>query len=157
MTQKYYTKRLLLVYITTIQKARVLSHPSLEENNTGNLIEQSLQEDNGGSHSHRRPSQNTKKSQLRSLAIVLKEDNQISTLNHPSQSPDLNPIEGIQCILKQRARRHIQRSLEELKRILQDEWDKITIEEIREHITEMLERCFRLVKSGGALIKGAKQ
>ena len=75
MTQKYYTKRLLLVYITTIQKARVLSHPSLEENNTGDLVEWWLQEDNDGSHGHGQPSQNTKKSQLRSLATALKEDN----------------------------------------------------------------------------------
>jgi len=58
--------------------------------------------------------------------------------------------------LKQRARRYTWNTLDELKEILQEEWNKITLEEIRERIAEMPERCQRLVNTGGAPIKGAK-
>ncbi len=44
-------------------------------------------------------------------------------------------------------------SLEELKKILQDEWSKITIEEVRARISEMPQRCQDLIKSGGKAIK----
>ena len=155
MTQKYYTERLLPVYITTIQQAR-FSQPYLELNRTGDLVDWWLQEDNDGSHGHGRPSQNTERIQPKGLATNLKEDNWISTLDHPPQSPDLNPIEGIWCILKQRARRYTWNTLDELKEILQEEWNKITLEEVRERIAEMPERCQRLVNTGGAPIKGAK-
>jgi hypothetical protein len=156
MTQKYYVKRLLPVYIAAIQEARVADKLDIGFEENSDLVDWWLQEDNDGSHGHGRQSQNTKKTVTKSLATALKEDNWISTLTHPPQSPDLNPIEGIWCILKQRARQHTWTSLDELKKILQDEWDKITIEEIRERILEMPERCQRLVKTGGSPIKSTK-
>ena len=47
------------------------------------------------------------------------------------------------------------RSLDELKAALKEEWVKVTIEEVRARISEMPERCKRLVKSGGGPIKSA--
>jgi hypothetical protein len=46
--------------------------------------------------------------------------------------------------------------LEEIKQALQDEWNKIIIEEIREHISEMPKRCAKVKRSGGKSIKIAK-
>ena len=44
---------------------------------------------------------------------------------------------------------------EELKEALQEEWDKITLEEIRKRIAMMPERCKRLTRNGGKAIKTA--
>ncbi|KIM94531.1 hypothetical protein OIDMADRAFT_135305, partial [Oidiodendron maius Zn] len=68
-------------------------------------------------------------------------------------SPDLNPTEGVWNILKQRVRKRTWRTLKEYKLVCQDEWDKITMEEVRARIAEMPDRCKRLVKTDGAPIK----
>ncbi|KAE9366382.1 hypothetical protein N431DRAFT_438767, partial [Stipitochalara longipes BDJ] len=134
MTQKYYTERLLPVYIEAIQKARL--------ENPGNWL---LQEDGDPSHGMRKEG----------LARKLKDDNWIVNLTHPAQSPDLNPIEAIWNIIKQRLRRRIFYSEEEVKEALQEEWSKVTMEEVRRRIKDMPGRCARLIKNGGKPIKTA--
>jgi hypothetical protein len=136
MTQKYYTERLLPGYINAVKQAR-LREPSKPW---------ILQEDNDPSHGNGPRS-------LYSLAAKLKDDNDIKCLTHPPQSPDLNPIEGIWNILKPRVRKRVWRTIEELKAILQEEWAKITMKELRARIKEMPERCDKLTKSGGGPIK----
>jgi hypothetical protein len=89
------------------------------------------------------------------LAQRLKERNWITNLKHLAQSPDLNPMEGIWNIIKQRLRRRILHTDEEYKAAIQEEWNKITLEEIRERIRDMPHRCDLLVKTGGKPIKGA--
>ncbi|KAF2026781.1 hypothetical protein EK21DRAFT_92136 [Setomelanomma holmii] len=84
-------------------------------------------------------------------------------LYHPSQSPDLNPIEGVWLILKQRAKRRIyyskagQRKWDgtktHLKEILTEVWDSITMEQIRDHIAEMPARVKELRRNGGEKIR----
>jgi hypothetical protein len=135
MTQDYYSKRLLPVYIEAVQRARVFHgrDPILQEDND--------------------PSHNTSFSKPYGKAQTLRRDNWIVSLVHPPNSPDLNPIEAIWNILKQRVRKRTWRTLEELKSILQDEWDKITMDEVRKRIREMPERCRQLVKTGGKPIR----
>jgi len=74
----------------------------------------------------------------------------------PAQSPDLNLIEGIWAIIKQRIRRYYFDSEEDMKEALQEEWDKITIEEIRFRIADLPRRCAQLVKYDGKPIRGNK-
>lgn len=105
-----------------------------------------LQEDGDPSHGMRK----------KGLAQEYKAIHNIQNLSHPAQSPDLNPIEGIWAILKQRLRRRIFNSEEEMKQALQEEWDKITIEEIRFRIADMSRRCAELVRSSGKPIRGNK-
>ena len=64
------------------------------------------------------------------LAHKLKQDNWIVNLKHPDQSPYLNPIEVIWNIIKQRLRRRIFHSEEEIKEALQEEWSKITMAQV---------------------------
>lgn len=100
MTQKYYTERLLLIYISN--SARLTLALS---------ITRYLQEDRDPSHGIRKAG----------LGQVLKDQNYIVNLKHPVQSPDLNPIEDIWNIIKQRLRCRIFYSDKEVKAALQEE------------------------------------
>jgi hypothetical protein len=135
MTQKYYTERLLPVYIRAVQEARIACDRDAI-----------LQEDNNPSHGTR--------SEL-NVAKQLRDSNWITVLVHPAQSPDLNPIEAIWNILKQRVRRRRWDSLEQLKEVLQDEWSKINMEEVQARIMEMPSRCRNLANSDGEAIKSS--
>ena len=81
--------------------------------------------------------------------------------DHPPQSPDLNPIEGIWLLLKERLKQLYKDQLNEMtywefKRAVQRCWSLIELQEIRERIDEMPERCKQLIQQGGARIKGSK-
>ena len=132
MTQKYYVEKLLPLYCNAIIEGRNWK--------PGPWL---LQEDNDPSHGTRK----------RGLAELYKEENDIFCIVHPPQSPDLNPIEACWNILKQRVRKRVWRSMEELKAILQEEWRRITMDEVRARISEMPDRCNSLVKTGGKSIK----
>ena len=132
MTQKYYCENLLPIYIDAIQTLRAHDSTSWI-----------LQEDNDPSHGKRKEG----------LAQGLKRANWIPELIHPAQSPDLNPIEACWNIIKQRLRRRVFGSEEEIKAAIQEEWDAVTMEEIRRRINCMPDRCARLVKTGGRPIK----
>jgi hypothetical protein len=134
MTQKYYTERLLPIYIDAVQQQQAFDSNSWY-----------LQEDGDPSHGMRKAG----------FAQALKDQNYILNLKHPAQSPDLNPIEGIWNIIKQRLRCRVFYTDEELKVALQEEWDKITLEDIRKRIATMPERCKRLTRNGGKAIKTA--
>ncbi|KAF1952280.1 hypothetical protein CC80DRAFT_552411 [Byssothecium circinans] len=103
----------------------------------------------------------------------LRNSSWIDTIVHPAQSPDLNPQEGCWNILKQRTKRRLWRpkthpselsegeqpeeawdgTLKHLKRILTQEWDKITLQEIRTFIAEMPARCNAVIAVGGERIR----
>ena len=138
MTEEYYCENILPLYIKAVHDLR---RDELGIPNTW-----LLQEDGDPSHGLR----------TQGLAYHLKYKNQVDNLQHPAQSPDLNPIEAIWNILKQRIRRRVWRSLEELKDIAQEEWKKITMQEVRARIADMPRRCQLLVKTGGKAIKSAE-
>jgi hypothetical protein len=135
MSQKYYVERLLPVYCNALQKLRAEggSCPT----------DWLLQEDGDPSHGIRK----------HGLASMYKEANWIPSIVHPPQSPDLNPIEGVWNILKPRVRKREWHTLEELKEVIQDEWSKITMEEVRARIMEMPARCKKVIASGGKPIR----
>jgi DDE superfamily endonuclease len=135
MTQKYYVDKLLPIYCDAIECMRQIDHkPWL------------LQEDGDPSHGMRKAG----------LAQQYKEARGIRNFVHPAQSPDLNPIEGIWCIIKQRLRRRIFDSEEDMKEAIQEEWDLITLEQIRDRIANMPRRCAELLRSKGGPIRGNK-
>jgi hypothetical protein len=96
------------------------------------------------------PSHGMKK---RGIARELKDANWITNLKHPAQLLDLNPMEGIWNIIKNRLHKKVYRTNKELKEAIQAEWDKITLEDIRECIRDMPRRCDLLIKTGGKAIK----
>jgi hypothetical protein len=62
-------------------------------------------------------------------------------------------MEACWNILKIRVRKRVWHSLDEYKEIIQDEWSKITIAEVRRRIAEMPDKCKRVVESRGAPVK----
>lgn len=135
MTQKYYVENLLPIYVQAVKSMSKIDDKSWL-----------LQEDGDPSHGMRK----------RGLAQEYKERHNIRNLVHPAQSPDLNPIEGIWAIIKQRIARRIFDSEEEMREALQEEWDKITMEEIRHRISDLPRRCAELIRSEGGPIRGNK-
>jgi hypothetical protein len=60
-------------------------------------------------------------------------------LQHPANSPDLNLIEGIWNIIKERVCRRLHKinTIDELKAVLQAEWKRVTQDQIQARINEM--------------------
>ncbi len=130
MTQIYYTKRLLLIYAKEIHDCRMQDRSCI------------FQEDNDSSHDTR---------SAINIVQSYKKVNWIETLIHFSQSSDLNSSEEVWNILKQRVRRQRCSNVTKLKRVILEEWDKISMNEIRARIREMPDRCRRVAKNEKAI------
>jgi hypothetical protein len=69
---------------------------------------------------------------------------------NPPESPDLNPIETIWRTVKQRLKNQgLIFETSELKRAIQEEWDKVTLVEISEAIATMPQRVATLNSRNG--------
>ena len=62
------------------------------------------------------------------------ENNGISTLNWPSQSPDLNPIENLWNTLKVKAHKWNPQNIEQLEELYKEEWDKVTPDQCEKRV-----------------------
>jgi DDE superfamily endonuclease len=133
MTQKFYKDNILLAYINHI---KVLGQ------RLGHKIY--FQEDNDPSHSTR---------SLNNVCIQLKRASQLNLLCHPAQSPDLNPIEGIWNIIKQRLKGGSWHTVAEFKAVIEKEWHQVTIAQIRRRISEMPKRCIQIQRLTSTRIK----
>jgi hypothetical protein len=77
----------------------------------------------------------------------------ITCESNPSVSPDLNPIEGIWRTIKQRLKnRGIFYEKEDLRRAIEEEWDKISFTEINKLISTMPARVQALLAANGGSI-----
>jgi transposase len=83
------------------------------------------------------------------------EHHNIPLLPHPADSPDINAIEGLWHILKNKIRRrpHIPTSLAELKQAAYEAWDEITFEEVNRHVDSMQRRVQAVLRARGGHTK----
>ncbi len=85
-----------------------------------------FQEDNDGSHGTRSDE---------NIARFRKDQMELEFIeNWPPNSPDLNPIENVWRILKSRVKRHKCTTSEQLRKAIEQEWKKITLQEVNECI-----------------------
>jgi hypothetical protein len=102
-------------------------------------------EDNDGAHGTRGVSDNKVKQAKKRLGIQWE--------SNCAESPDLNPIESIWRIVKQRLKnRGPILEPADLRRAIEEEWDKITLEEINRAISTMPERVTAVLERDGAPI-----
>ena len=74
----------------------------------------------------------------------------------PANSPDLNPIEAVWDLMKDYIQAHypqVHSSYIQLRRVIQEAWDSITIEQIREIIRTMEIRCIDVILADGGHTK----
>ena len=80
-------------------------------------------------------------------------ENNIVLLKWPAQSPDLNPIEHLWCILKRKIREHKITSKTALKKALIQEWNAISAVECARLVRSMPQRIAAVIKSKGGPTK----
>lgn len=87
--------------------------------------------------------------------ITWLEERNIEILPWPALSPDLNPIENLWGILTRRVYKNGKQfnTLNELKNAILNEWDQISLEEVRNLIMSMPNRIFSVILNSGAKTK----
>jgi hypothetical protein len=73
----------------------------------------------------------------------------VPTLDWPSQSPDLNPIENLWAILEHRARDRAPRNEDHLFEILQEAWQALDAETLTKLADSMPERIQAVIERAG--------
>ena len=98
-----------------------------------------LQQDNDPKHTSR-------------LAKEFLKNNVPQVMDWPSNSPDLNPIENLWSIVKRNVEKRMPRNLEDLERIMVEEWNNIPDETIINLVKSMKNRCQLVIKNNGERI-----
>lgn len=98
-----------------------------------------LQQDNDPKHTSR-------------VAKEFVAQNRIKVLDWPSNSPDLNPIENLWQITKNKVEKRMPKSIEELRRFLVEEWDAISEDTVNNLVMSMKSRCEMVLKENGERI-----
>ena len=75
------------------------------------------------------------------------------TMDWPSQSHDLNPIENLWKTLGVKVRERNPTNTEDLSVKLQKEWSKISIEDCQELIRSCSQKCAAVIESNGSFTK----
>ena len=139
MRASYYVEKLLPKYCDAYTSMVARSDELRSDVPVDRRYKRILQEDNDSSHGTRNPI---------SLPAAYRYDRGIVSLSHPANSPDLNPIESMWNIIKERVRQQLhQITLTiELKAALQYEWSQIRQEMVQERIDEMLYPCRQMYR-----------
>jgi len=77
----------------------------------------------------------------------------VNTINPPPYSPQFNPIENLWRIVKLNVEKKSPKNLEELKKLLVEEWEKITNETLKNLVNSMQSRLQKTIEVKGSLIK----
>jgi transposase len=81
---------------------------------------------------------------------VLKENWGLKSLNWPGNSPDLNPIENLWGIMKQKLRGKKACNIEELKKVICNVWENDVTQEMIDNLYESLpKRVLAVIKNKG--------
>lgn len=95
-----------------------------------------LQEDNDPKHRSR-------------LCTEWKFQNNVETLDWPSQSPDANPIENVWAVMKFKLKKYKIKNQKHLARILKKIWSELRQEYAVNLVESMDSRCTAIIENGG--------
>ena len=81
----------------------------------------------------------------------MEENNNLKTLPHPAQSPDLNPIENVWSQLKYKVNKRVPRprKILEAERAIFEEWKKMDQKYINKLIEGMPKHVNEVIKASG--------
>ena len=85
---------------------------------------------------------------VKSVKTFLSEED-VTVMELPAQSPDMNPIENIWMLLNERAKEKNAGNIEELWINLKGEWKKISVDEGHTLIHSSSKRCQAVIESKG--------
>lgn len=80
-------------------------------------------------------------------------EKKINVMEWPAQSPDLNPIEHLWSILKVKVQENNPTSLQQLRQVIVNEWNKIAPETTAKLVASMPRRCQAVVHAKGGHTK----
>jgi len=140
MTQHYYSQCVLPQHIYHIRQQKNAGYPAV------------LMEDGDPSHGHR---------SISNLPAQQRKEQFVQLHDHPPQSPDLNPIEGVWLLLNELLRQQHGQDLHkmtywQLRKAVEACWASITVDQIRERIKDLPRRCRYISKCNGGRVKGEK-
>jgi hypothetical protein len=76
-------------------------------------------------------------------------ENRICVIDWPSNSPDLNPIENMWQIIKNKVEKRMPQNVDELTRFLIEEWEAIPQETVNNLVSSMKNRCELVLTNNG--------
>ena len=77
----------------------------------------------------------------------------INVLTWPSSSPDINPIENLWAIVKNKVNKRKPKNLKELKDIFIEEWKNIPLQVLQNLVSSMESRCEKIIDVHGDRIR----
>ena len=76
-------------------------------------------------------------------------ENGINVMDWPLNSPDLNPIENLWLVIKNKVEKRMPKNLDELKQFLVEEWEAIPEQIVNNLIKSMKTRCQMVLEKNG--------
>jgi len=73
----------------------------------------------------------------------------ITVIDFPTYSPDLNPIENLIADVKRRQHQHTVDTVDELQRVVHEEWDKTSVHLLHKLVHSMPRRCEAVIAAKG--------
>lgn len=86
------------------------------------------------------------------LAKAFLEETMPEVLDWPSNSPDINPIENLWCIVKNNVEKRMPKDSDELRRYMIDEWRDIPKPVLINLVRSMKRRCELIIENDGERI-----
>lgn len=89
------------------------------------------------------------------VVTAWKTKNNVTTLEWPAQSPDLNPIENLWMVLKRAisSRSPSPQTVADLQVVIQEEWKKIPKGDVQKLVESMPKRALDVIKANGFATK----
>jgi len=84
---------------------------------------------------------------------ALHDRNDLWRMKWPANSPDLNPIKNVWRLLKYRVGKRFPKTDEEVRQYIEEEWERLQVDDFKKYIDQMHERCEAVILANGGHTK----